>query len=305
MKGWKLVVLSILVVVAVLTVGKNVILKAAIENGAKAVTGLPLSMDKFNLSILKTIIDIEGLVVSNPKGFEEKTMVSIPTIYLDYDLPSAFKGVQHVESIKIHLGQFIVVKNKDGEVNLDHLKALQQPAGEKKEKPAPDKKEKGEMPKIQIDEFELVVGEVIYKDYTKGDEPSVKKFNININETFTNVTDPNDLVKIIVVKALMGTTIGNLVGFDVSALTGELGDTLASGKEMAAKMAGDAKAKLAEAANSIDTDKLAADAKKQADEMASKAKDAMGDTASALGDKTKDLAGGLTDKIKNPFGKSN
>jgi len=86
---------------------------------------------------------------------------------------------------------------------------------------------------MQVDVLELKVGKVIYKDYSKGAQPAVQEFNLNLNERFTDINDPNKLVGVIVAKALANTTIARLANFDLKALEGTLGDTLATAQKLA------------------------------------------------------------------------
>ena len=100
---------------------------------------------------------------------------------------------------------------------------------------APAEKQKGKAPGIQIDTLELKIGKVVYKDYSGGGEPSVKEFNIGIDEKFQNIDDPNKVVSLIVVKALMNTTVAKLTNFDLQGLQGQIGDTLASAQKVIGK----------------------------------------------------------------------
>jgi hypothetical protein len=154
--------------------------------------------------------------------------------------------------VRLHLKEFVVAKNKDGVLNLDSLTSFgaAKEAKDKTEEKPEEKKEKGKQPDIQIDLLKLKIEKVYYKDYSKGDKPSVKEFNVNIDATYENITDPNALVNIIVMKALANTTISSLTNFDLGPLadglkgsvkdagkviTGLAGDTLDIGKDVGGK----------------------------------------------------------------------
>ena len=72
-------------------------------------------------------------------------------------LPLLKKKV-HLKEVRIHLNEFVIVKNKDGEVNLDKLKAVKKEPAEgtarKKETPPP----KAQQGKMQIDLLSLKIG---------------------------------------------------------------------------------------------------------------------------------------------------
>ena len=54
----------LIVVLVVLVLARNVVIKAAMETGARVVAGMPLSIQKFDLDIMQTFVDIEGLVLN-------------------------------------------------------------------------------------------------------------------------------------------------------------------------------------------------------------------------------------------------
>ncbi|MDD4183577.1 MAG: hypothetical protein PHT53_07150, partial [Candidatus Omnitrophica bacterium] len=218
----------------VLLLAKDLIIKTSVEKGVEIVTGLKLDIGSLNVGIFKPVTDIKNLRLFNPAGFPDKTMIDMPEIYVRYDLPAIIGGNIHLPEVRLGLREFVVVKNSKGELNLDALKNVQaQKKGESKaaEKPA------GKAPKIKIDKLALNIGKVIYKDYSKGSTPSVKEFNINLNEVYTNIDDPYKLASLIVVKALIGTPIAALTNFDLKGLTGSVGDITAGAQKMATEAA--------------------------------------------------------------------
>ncbi|MCX5716315.1 MAG: hypothetical protein NTV07_05630, partial [Candidatus Omnitrophica bacterium] len=114
MKNPVLMLVVIIAVLVALAVGKDMIIKTAVEKGVQAVTGLPLSMKSFNLGILSTKVGIKGLMLYNPKGFPDKTMLNAPEIYVDYDLGAMIGGTVHLREARINIEEFTVVKNANG-----------------------------------------------------------------------------------------------------------------------------------------------------------------------------------------------
>jgi uncharacterized protein involved in outer membrane biogenesis len=172
------------------------------------------------------------LKLSNPKGFEDSDMLLMPEILVDYDLATLLKGKVHLEKLTINLEKFVVVRNSKGKLNLDSLRAVQ-----KSKKQAAKKKKAGPAPQANIDKLSLKIGRVIFKDYSKGGEPEVKYFNINLNESYSNVTDLNAVVSLIVVKALQKTTISTLTNFDVTDLEGSLTNAVGVSKQLVSGLA--------------------------------------------------------------------
>ena len=200
--------------VMVLSVGKDTIAKVAVEKGVEMVTGLKLSVRSLNIGVVKTLVDIKDLKLFNPKEYPDRVMLDMPEIYVEYDLPGIFRGKVHLKYIRIDLKEFVVVKNKKGELNLDSLEVVKEYKSGKKEDES--------LPPIQIDVLELKVGRVLYKDYSKGAKPLVQEFMVDLEGKYTNITDPDEFVTLIVTKALNNTTVARLANFDLQGLQGTL-----------------------------------------------------------------------------------
>jgi hypothetical protein len=270
------------------------VVKVVAENRVRAVTGMPLSIGKLDINFSNTLVDIETLVVKNPAGFHDTTLVDIPKILVDYKLSDILKGNIHLENIEFDMKQFTVVKNEKGELNLDRLKALrgtQQPSAQttKQGPKAPAKP----IP-IQIDMMRLKIGKVVFVDYSSG-SPSTKEFRINLDQSFQNITDLNSVVRLIVLKAMMSSGISNLVNFDIGGLEGTLTGAFNTSTKLAARAA----------AKSLDTLQTAVE---NPNTIAGQAEGALKGTPGAVETATKDVTGGvknaansLKNKLKIPF----
>ena len=211
-------------VVLVLALAKDIIIKTSVEKGVKLATGLQLNLKGLKVGVIKTFIDIKGLSLYNPPGYKEKIMFEIPEIYVDYDLPAILKGKIHLEEVRLDVKELIVIKNEKGDLNLDSLKPVQeQKEGEKPEEEGKiEKKEKGKAPEMQIDVLALKVGKVVYKDYSEGEPPSIKEFTLNLDEKYTNITDPQSLINLIIVQTLGHTALAAAIDIDLKGLQGAL-----------------------------------------------------------------------------------
>lgn len=266
--------------VFVIAAAKDAIIKASIEKGVDIVTGLKLHIGSMRAGIFKSVIDIKRLVLANPAGFSDRTMADMPEIYVRYDLPAVLGGKIHLPEVRLALKEFVVVKNERGELNLNAIRSVQ-----RRKEPAPGSKpDSGAAPAIMIDKLTLSIGKVVYKDYSRGGTPLVKEFNINLNETYTNVDSPYKLANLIVVKALMNTSIAGIANFDLKGLQGTVSDTLA-GAQKIVSAAGDVKATIASTG-----------------ETAKQAIDTAADTAKKAQKTAEQTAAAVQDILKNPFG---
>ena len=228
MKFLRNLFLFILILAAAIVVGKNWIASAALTAGAKMITGLDAKTGGVKVGLFSTSVGVNGLEVKNPSKFQQRVMFNMPEIFIDYKLADILKGNIHLEQIRLNLQEFYVVKAADGALNINSIQALQQkPAQPGAKKPAEPSKPQGPAPKLTIDRLDLKVGKVVYLDYTKN-PPAKQEFNVDIDEKYTNITDPYTFAGLVVSRALMKTSVAQLANFDVRGLTANVDQLLSS-----------------------------------------------------------------------------
>jgi hypothetical protein len=205
---------------------RNIIISKALTISVKKITGLELNIEKLDLNLKDTLIQVKGLNLYNPENFSERLMTNIPEILIDCNLPALLKREVDLNKLVINLEKFVVVKNREGKLNLDSFKVVKQDKEkelkqeQKKTEAEPEKK--SQPMKIQITAFDLKIGTVIYKDYSKGGEPEVNVYKLNIEEHYKNVTDIQQLVRLIIMNAITKTAISQLTGFDLDGIKKEI-----------------------------------------------------------------------------------
>jgi len=292
MKKMAGVLLLVVIALVALVLARNVIVKVAVENGVRAVTGFPMAIKKLDLGLTQPYFDIEELVVKNPAGFHKTILVEIPRIFVAYDLQSVLKGKIHLTDLEFDLKQFSVVKNEKGRLNLDSLKALKtQRSPQASQKKAPV--QTGKAPAILIDNFRLKIGMASYVDYSSG-QPATKDFNVGLDENYKNITDPNKLVALIVVKVMMRTPLAMLSGFNLGGLENSVSGILGSATDMAGKA-------FAMGMEKVNSTQVAAEgvavlksAAQGSGQLAGQAEGTLKETAGTL----KDTAGTVTNGVK-------
>ncbi|MCK5512737.1 MAG: hypothetical protein KAI96_07995, partial [Thermodesulfovibrionia bacterium] len=135
----------LLVLIALLFAGKNLIAKTAVTSSVKAVTGLKLDMSSVEVGIMNTLIGISDMKLYNPPGYTDKVMLDMPEIYIDYNLGSFLKRKAHLEEIRIDLKELTVIKDKQGNLNIDALKVVKDEKGAKKQEEKEKAKKKTEI----------------------------------------------------------------------------------------------------------------------------------------------------------------
>jgi len=267
MKKWMFAIVWTLAILLVLGMAKDLIIKSAVESGTRIVTGLRLTIGMFRVGILRTLVDIKNLRILNPAGFKDKTMLDMPEIYVDYDLPAIFRGKVYLTEMRIDMKEFVVVRNEKGELNLDSLKVVQA----QKSGGSPKAQTHGKAPEIQIDKLRLKIGKVVFKDYSRSGAPRITEYSVNIDEEYQNITDPYILASLIVVRALKNTSIASLTNFDLKGLSGSVSGILANAQKVTAQVTETAKAAATETVKEV--------------------QDTVSKTAGAVGGAFKDLFG--------------
>lgn len=199
----------ILLLIIILVVGtlvlKNVLVANIIVKAVKSMTGLQVYLGKADLGITKTYFGLSDLKVLNPSGFNDEVMADLPRISADYDLGAFLKGNIHLQQLTVELKQLLVEVNNQGKANINSLKALVPKGGGKPP------------PKIQIDILRLKVEKVLFKNYAAGAQQE-REINVDLEEEFKDITNPDSLVSLIVFKALSKTDIAGMANIDLSGL---------------------------------------------------------------------------------------
>lgn len=225
-------IISAIVILSVLFFfTKNIVAKIVISAGVEVITGLRLDIKNVDIGILKTSIDAQGVRIFNPPEFEDRLMADVPEIYIDYNMVDFLRKKVHLEELRLNIKELVVVRNEEGGMNLDSLKAMNK-------KQDTSVKEKKNMPRLQIDILELKIEKVIYKDYSAGRLPKVREYNVNIKKRYENISDPKSLVGLLSFKALVSAGVSDITSLDVVSLGKGIGDTLGVTSKAAGKTAG-------------------------------------------------------------------
>lgn len=208
MKKIGIIILVLVLLVIGAALARDIIIKNLVEDIVAITTGLKMDIGELRVSVPKTYVSFRDVVILNPDRFNDKTMLDIPEIYIDYKLLPLLKKEVRLQVVRINLKEFVVIKGPDGKTNLEHVKGLKGTKEDDREK----KKSSGAM-NMTIDNLLLKIGKVIYKDYSGGGKPAITEYNINIDARYKNVKKPEEIIQIIVAQALMNTAVGKLTDF--------------------------------------------------------------------------------------------
>ncbi len=225
-------VLLVVLLAAGLVVFKDAVVKAAVEIGVTKTTGFYTKIEKLDFDFPKSI-QISGLRIHNPEGFEEKIFLDAPEIYISVVLKEALKKEKiHLPEVRLNVQQVNIVKNKDGISNVQMLTSVGGQGAKPAAKPA---EPKPAMP-FQLDKLVLTMRQVQFYDPSglpAGLAPKNLSVDMNVNqEVFTDITDPKALINLILTKIFYGTTFGKLMGLSPDLLENSLKGGIATGQKL-------------------------------------------------------------------------
>src|SRR3989338_1765111 len=220
-------ILALIVIALVLVAAKDIAIKAFLKNLIRNEYGLELRIRSLRAGVAKPSFHIKGIILFNPGGFPDPVMLDMGEIFVRYDPRSLFTPRIHLNEMRLDLKECVVVKNRDGRLNISYLKLRK--ADEERDRPV-------KIPQIHIDRLRLKIGRALYKDYSKGGSaPTVKEFNINIDEEFEDVEDLYTLGRLVVARTLSNTYIPRLANFDIDSLNRVVGDVIKGSKDVLGK----------------------------------------------------------------------
>ncbi len=195
---WLLVVLLALFFLSVI---RDFIIKSAIEITSPQIIGAKVEMGSFSLGLLTHKIHIKNFRLYNPPAFPDQVFLVMPEVKVDVDVGELIKGKMHFPLLIFNVDKMIVFKNKEGQLNVDSLKIVQEQIAANKGKPM-------KLPVFKIDNLELNIGKVILEDYSHAPPVRVEAYDVNIkDQKIRNINGLPKLVASVMVEAMKPTAI--------------------------------------------------------------------------------------------------
>jgi uncharacterized protein involved in outer membrane biogenesis len=247
-KTLKNVIIVVVGFVAVVLVARNVLIKTATRKAIQAATGFDIELGRVHVGLFSPTFEITELKLINPEDFPEREALEIKTLRVRYDVPSLFTDTVHLPEVLIDIPKMTVLTKEDGESNLQRLgkkkeKAVEPPAageGEvaKAEPPAEEVAAKAEKPQkeMRIDKLTIKLGTATVHRYVAGqDKPETINAPMNVDRTFNNVTNLDQVVTVLSADILVG-ALPNALNDINAILQSHEGDPKAAEKELSDKV---------------------------------------------------------------------
>jgi uncharacterized protein involved in outer membrane biogenesis len=182
----------LLAVIVVALLSADWVLKSAVVATVRQQTGFPFEIGQLRMGMLDGTLRVQGLKLGNPPGFGDQPMVSLPELYLAYDLEAARTNSLRFREVRINLDQLSMVIDAQGRTNLTEIAARLDKAGVGQSRPLPTNM-LGGMTYGGIGRLEISLGQVNLTDLRAGATSRTIVMGLT-NQTFTNVVDLTPLV---------------------------------------------------------------------------------------------------------------
>lgn len=208
----------VILVVSTFVVIKRLKIKEIVERQIEQSLGIDVSIEKIEFSPLLAHLSAKGITVKNPAGFVEPDLAYIEAIHLLLDpIEILVSKKPNIYVLGVNLKQLNIIKNKDGKVNLQEIVPLKNENVVLKDK----------IP-FYFDLLVLSVGQIKFVDYS-GPKAKEHLYQIGIkNATFIMLKDEQDVVRLIVSKAIENTDIGKIINLKIIPVVSQVGDTFSS-----------------------------------------------------------------------------
>ena len=143
-----LVILLVVIAAAFFLIG-NTIIKTSVEKAAGSTLGVPVTIKGIDLSILQGHIGIKGLVVKNPPGYANETLLELGEAIVNLNIYSLMSNTVKIKLIKLD-GTQLTMEQKGLTNNLKEV-LDKLPKEEKGAKPSTEEKGKD----LHIDKLEI------------------------------------------------------------------------------------------------------------------------------------------------------
>ncbi|MDA0576509.1 MAG: AsmA family protein [Verrucomicrobia bacterium] len=199
---------------AVLTVAviSNVIIHRATSAVVRSQTGFDLTFDRIKVGLFRPSLEITELKLFNPPDYAERPAVYIRRAYVRYSPMVLFGRDTHLHEVVLDMPRVVVVRKADGETNLSRLGKSVRPAdvGIASATPVDWKASDEKKPPrpLRIDKLTVKLGDAqLIVHSPRGGAARFRSIEMNIERTYQNVTDLNQVALRLVAEIVANETV--------------------------------------------------------------------------------------------------
>jgi hypothetical protein len=176
------------------------LLPTLVERELRSITGFDIRVEVLAANPFTGHVSVRGLSARNPVGYPVPEFVELRELRADVNEFSWLLGGRLVvDDLYLDAGSIQIVRRHDGRSNAGDFAAAFSPGeagGTPGAQPLPAKPFQ-----YLIRTLHLRLSRLVIADYS-GSDPEVKVYNLDINHTFSNVSDPRQLLVPEIVRSL-------------------------------------------------------------------------------------------------------
>ncbi len=148
-----IVVVLVVLIAAFFLIGDQLI-KAGVEKGGSMALGVPVKVGGVHLSILRGMVTIDGLQVTNPQGYKNEYLLELEKGKVAVDIRSLLSDTVHIKEINLD-GIKLAIEQKMLSSNVKDLLAGMKTKAKPAEPKKPVEEPKGPGKKLVVDQLDI------------------------------------------------------------------------------------------------------------------------------------------------------
>lgn len=219
---------------------KDYVIRKMVRDATRALGGFEVTIDKADIGFLSPTIELTGVRVTNPTNYPVREAFEINRIFIRYDRRFLAGGTRHVPELDLDLARIVFVQLPDGRANLEELTRLQEqkivpvvpeprtpappPPPASAGLPAPDeppapvvhapapRKQKSVLTEdLTVGRLRIKIDKVDFLQYASaGEEPVRLPAEVNLDRTFEDVVDMDDVMTQLQDQLMVGSLMKGL-----------------------------------------------------------------------------------------------
>ncbi|HZZ18609.1 MAG TPA: hypothetical protein VFE25_04535 [Opitutaceae bacterium] len=173
--------------VAVASLAWMALLPKYAEHELHEMTGFDVKVPVLSANPFSGRLYIQGLVARNPSGYPSPDFIDIHSLQADVDVLSLLFGDEvRLDNLDLNVGTLSIIRRHDGKTNVGECTAAfspPRPAGSPATRPT----------RFLIKRLHIRLESLVVEDDT-GSKPDRKTYNLNIDHSYTNVSDARQLL---------------------------------------------------------------------------------------------------------------
>ncbi|MBL7076022.1 MAG: AsmA family protein [Kiritimatiellae bacterium] len=179
----RVVLAAVVLLAVILAIAPNVAVKVVNAKAGDFVKA-EVSIKDIDLNLFRGYVEIEGLSVGQPEGFEGDPLLELSHAHVKINVGSLMKQPIVISDVVVEGLSATIIKNADGVMNVEKL--AKTPPEPKEEEPEEEKKPAGEPPAVALDSLLVENLKVRYVDSSFDDK---EPLDVGVTNLVLSVTD--------------------------------------------------------------------------------------------------------------------